>query len=110
MSNVIPPEIFANIEKNAASGDKEAQALLKKYKPEIPKVLKFREYLHYDSDEYVTPDIFAKNGITLDDSEWDLWEERFGTPFYEVTLECEFDTETFKTTIIKVNGLKVEKP
>lgn len=63
--------------------------------------LKFTHYMH-DNDFYETTleihdEIGGENATGLND---DDFAQAFGRPFYEVKLECEFDTVTQETTIL----------
>ena len=66
----------------------------------------FVYYLHddYNSHELVDEirSQLSKQGVDLPESD-DVLAERFGSPFYEVKLECELDTVTGEVTLLKAN-------
>jgi len=59
--------------------------------------LKFEYYLHDDYNSFERADIISKQ-IGLKPT--DEMAEDMGSPFYEVGLECEYDTETGQVTIL----------
>lgn len=59
-------------------------------------VHRFKDYLHGD-DPYEMVEHLVNQGISEDVAER-IAETR---PFYEVTMECEFDTETGQVTLIR---------
>lgn len=66
--------------------------------------LPFKYYLHdsYSSSEF--QEVVLEDQLGLDDSmtkqQLDELMQKIGRPFYEVTLECELDTETGKVTVL----------
>ena len=66
-------------------------------------IVPFKWYLHDSKDDFAW-----HMGKVLDKAEIDIEEhdailQRVGMPFYEVTLECELDTETVKVTVLKTS-------
>lgn len=58
---------------------------------------KFEYYLRDDYNKVERADIIGKEiGVKFTDAEID----DMGSPFYEVGLECEYDTETGQVTIL----------
>ena len=67
----------------------------------------FTTYLHGDSNSYELAEELStslqKQGIDIDlETILSKWEDNGnGRPFYEVTLECEVDLDTFEITLLK---------
>ena len=59
----------------------------------------FKYYLHDDSNSWERAEFMGRQlGMELTETQV----EKLGRPFYEVTLLCEFDTETSEVTIVGV--------
>lgn len=81
----------------------------------------FTQYLHEEDEESELlrtvfdqlPDETQERYLTnaYDEEEaLDMFRESFGIPFYEISLECELDTDTGAITVNKVTGVRNAEP
>ncbi len=64
--------------------------------------VKFNEWLHEEWEEGMPMNLQeALESAGIPREEWGPLEQKAGRPFYEVTMECEIDTETGKVEILK---------
>ncbi len=64
--------------------------------------IKFNEWLHEDWEEGLPKNVrdsLERAGVPSE--EWGPLEVKMDRPFYEVTMECELDTETGKVEILR---------
>lgn len=69
----------------------------------------FRTYLHGNGSSYELAEELSeslqKQGIDIDlETILSTWENNgHGRPFYEITLDCEVDLDTFEITLLKAH-------
>lgn len=66
--------------------------------------VKFKQYMHDDWEDIEGMWSFTFKGTEIEHMPSDEREallQKTGSPFYEITLECELDTETGKVTVLE---------
>lgn len=81
--------------------DPEVQAQIRGGSANLPETVPFKYYLHDKADHYERLDQISRSAEIVISDELG---EKIGRPFYEVTLNCELNTETGKVTILSVEA------